>query len=170
MSKKIFTGKWMLLLYSAAFLGFPALGCLLIYLVWHTFEYEVLIVGGAIWIIVLVTNSVTGFVNIEEDKITYRTYLFSRKKAILLSEIKFFVARYDRDVYVYATLESGVEVKIGGGYHIVKVLADLFPEKLQIDWGNYSYRRIPKKQRELFREKGIFSDEQLKKIEEKSRL
>ena len=122
MFKKVFTGKWMLVLYGAAFLAFPAAGFLLIYLLYHKLAYEVLIVGGLIFVIVLATNSVTGFVKIEEDKITFTTYLFSRKKTLLLSEIKFFVARYYKDVYVFATLESDVEFKIGGGYHIVKVL------------------------------------------------
>ena len=170
MPKKIFTGKWMLLLYCAAFLGFPASGFLLIYFLYHTFEYEVLIVGGLVFVFVLVTNSVTGFVKIEEDKIEFTTYLFSRKKTLLLSEIKYFTAKYYKDVFVYAMSENGVEVKIGGGYQIVSVLADLFPEKLKIDWGNYSYRRIPKKQREFLRSKGVFSDEQIGKIEEKSNL
>lgn len=66
--------------------------------------------------------------------------------------------------------QSGVEVKIGGGYHLVSVLAELFPEKLTIDWGNYSFRRIPKKQREFLLGKGGFSEEQIKRIEAKSNL
>ncbi len=117
MSKKIFTGKWMLLLYSALFLLFPASAFLFIYLVYDTFAYEVLIVGFLIWLIFLVTNSVTGFVTIGENELKFRTYLFSVEK-ILLSEIKYFVAKYHRDVFVYVVSENDIEVKIGGGYFV----------------------------------------------------